>query len=235
MTTQTHAVPTTELTFPVAEIFYSIQGEGHWTGTPMFFVRLAGCTVGKPATAPTPFQLLHPEHTTCTSYDGQTFICDTDYRVKERLTVSQLRAAIPSKCQHVVLTGGEPFMHRGFTQLVQELTTASAMAHIETSGTIQIQSGCDAAWVTCSPKAGFLPGNTPHIDEYKFLIREPVDVARIKTFLNEYQIDSRRTRVYVQPIDEMSESPHRAVAVQMVKENPSWRLSFQAHKWWGLR
>jgi organic radical activating enzyme len=29
----------------LAEIFYSIQGEGTWTGTPAVFVRLAGCNL----------------------------------------------------------------------------------------------------------------------------------------------------------------------------------------------
>ena len=29
----------------LAEIFYSIQGEGTWSGTPAVFVRLAGCNL----------------------------------------------------------------------------------------------------------------------------------------------------------------------------------------------
>ena len=33
--------------YPVAEVFHSIKGEGFWTGVPMKFIRLAGCTVGK--------------------------------------------------------------------------------------------------------------------------------------------------------------------------------------------
>ena len=32
--------------FPVMEYFYSIQGEGVYTGQPAFFIRLGGCDVG---------------------------------------------------------------------------------------------------------------------------------------------------------------------------------------------
>ena len=31
----------------VNEIFYSIQGEGRYTGTPAIFIRLAGCNLRK--------------------------------------------------------------------------------------------------------------------------------------------------------------------------------------------
>ena len=31
---------------PVMEQFYTLQGEGTWTGTPAYFIRLAGCDVG---------------------------------------------------------------------------------------------------------------------------------------------------------------------------------------------
>ena len=41
----------------LAEIFYSVQGEGTWTGTPAVFVRLAGCNLA------------------CT-------FCDTDYSLR---------------------------------------------------------------------------------------------------------------------------------------------------------
>ena len=32
--------------FPVMEHFYTIQGEGVFTGYPAYFIRLAGCDVG---------------------------------------------------------------------------------------------------------------------------------------------------------------------------------------------
>jgi 7-carboxy-7-deazaguanine synthase len=33
-------------TYPVMEIFYTLQGEGAWAGHAAHFVRLAGCDVG---------------------------------------------------------------------------------------------------------------------------------------------------------------------------------------------
>ncbi len=52
----------------LAEIFYSIQGEGTWTGTPAVFVRLAGCNLA------------------CD-------FCDTDYSLKELASVDGSRAS----------------------------------------------------------------------------------------------------------------------------------------------
>jgi len=55
----------------LAEIFYSIQGEGTWTGTPAVFVRLAGCNLA------------------CD-------FCDTDYSIRRFAGVDEI-VAMPSK------------------------------------------------------------------------------------------------------------------------------------------
>ena len=33
------------LTYPIVEIFHSLQGEGAWAGTNAFFIRMGGCDV----------------------------------------------------------------------------------------------------------------------------------------------------------------------------------------------
>lgn len=142
--------------YPVAEIFHSLQGEGVYTGTPMMFIRLAGCNVGEYIGYPVgsedftqflnagPFilvdqdlQLLRQKkHSVCTSVTGERFLCDTDYHAFTRKTIEELLAEWQEngRQQHICITGGEPFLH-DLTPLVLAFQEHRVMAHIETSGT----------------------------------------------------------------------------------------------------
>src|SRR6185369_16374948 len=101
----------TKLTLPVAEVFTSIHGEGHWAGTLMTFIRLAGCTVGKPmAKGLLPILSTGAQSTMCTTFDGRQFPCDTDYNMTGKWTVEELLMEIPHNVRHVCITGGEPLM-----------------------------------------------------------------------------------------------------------------------------
>ena len=59
----------------LAEIFYSVQGEGTWTGTPAVFVRLAGCNLA------------------CD-------FCDTDYSLRRIASVEDVVAAVRDELEH---------------------------------------------------------------------------------------------------------------------------------------
>ena len=68
----------------INEIFYSLQGEGHFAGTPAVFVRFSGCNL------------------TCG-------FCDTDHRRGEEWGEEAVVAEVlRHPARHVVLTGGEP-------------------------------------------------------------------------------------------------------------------------------
>lgn len=111
----------------VNEIFYSIQGEGYWTGTPMIFIRLAGCNL-------------------------KCSFCDTDFTKKERLTPKQIIKRLePVGCTRVVLTGGEPTI-QDLYPLVEALKDEDYTIHLETNGIYShlIPGGID--WITFSPK-----------------------------------------------------------------------------------
>ncbi|MEO6866985.1 MAG: 7-carboxy-7-deazaguanine synthase QueE [Gaiellales bacterium] len=79
-------------TLPVIELFHSIQGEGTRTGEPSTFIRLAGCNLR------------------CTW-------CDTPYswskegvKAAVHMPLDELAAEVTERA--VVLTGGEPMLHR---------------------------------------------------------------------------------------------------------------------------
>src|SRR6202051_5404225 len=77
----------------IAEIFYSVQGEGLLTGVPSVFVRTSGCNL-------------------------RCWFCDSEYtswRVEgEDLSVEEILARIAVfPARHAVVTGGEPMIAPG--------------------------------------------------------------------------------------------------------------------------
>jgi 7-carboxy-7-deazaguanine synthase len=113
----------------LSEIFYSIQGEGTWTGTPAVFVRLAGCNLA------------------CD-------FCDTDYSTKLLASVGDVLAMVREAggdCPMVVLTGGEPLAQAETYALVTALREDGRRVHIESNGTIFAELP-DDVWLCVSPK-----------------------------------------------------------------------------------
>src|SRR5579859_5371332 len=111
----------------LAEIFYSIQGEGAYTGTPAVFVRLAGCNLS------------------CS-------FCDTDYALKFFASVDDVVAQVRAEggaCPMVVLTGGEPLAQREAPALVDALRRDGRRVHIESNGTTATALP-DDVWLTVS-------------------------------------------------------------------------------------
>jgi organic radical activating enzyme len=114
---------------PVMESFYTIQGEGAFSGCPAYFIRLGGCDVG-------------------------CFWCDVkeswDVESHPRRSIeSILKEVLDAGAKIAVITGGEPAMHE-LGPLTSALQSAGIRTHIETSGAHRITGKWD--WVTLSPK-----------------------------------------------------------------------------------
>jgi 7-carboxy-7-deazaguanine synthase len=93
----------------IAEIFYSIQGEGPAMGRPAHFIRLAGCNL---------------------RCEG----CDTHLKGWMDLSPEETVEYIESK--RVIITGGEPTMQMAeLCELISLLNERGQEIHLETNGT----------------------------------------------------------------------------------------------------
>ena len=109
----------------INEIFYSIQGEGYWTGTPAVFIRFAGCNLN------------------CS-------FCDTDFSYKLDLTMAEILLMLGEyPTNHIVLTGGEPALQID-NEFVGALRNKGYYIQIETNGTQELPNNLN--WITISPK-----------------------------------------------------------------------------------
>src|SRR5688572_19134083 len=120
----------------IAEIFYSLQGEGRLIGVPSVFIRTSGCNL-RCAWCDTPYTSWEPE--------GRPL------RIDE---IIQEVAKYPSR--FVVITGGEPFLAPEIAELTQALEQSGAHITIETAATIFKSVSCDL--LSMSPK---LANSTP--------------------------------------------------------------------------
>ena len=122
----------------IAEIFYSVQGEGTLVGIPSVFVRSSGCNL-RCSWCDTPYTSWKPE--------GDEVSVDEILR-----RVAEFTAA-----RHVVLTGGEPMIAPAVTELSQKLRLAGMHITVETAGTVYSPDvACDL--MSISPK---LANSTP--------------------------------------------------------------------------
>jgi 7-carboxy-7-deazaguanine synthase len=135
------------VTLQLAEIFYSVQGEGTWTGTPAVFVRLAGCNLA------------------CD-------FCDTDYALKFLSGIAAVVARVRAEggdCPMVILTGGEPLAQSATPALIDALRADSRRVHIESNGTIEVALP-DDVWLTVSPKERLHPAMAARANEVKLIV-----------------------------------------------------------------
>ncbi len=205
------AVDEPGLQVPIHETFQStVQGEGFWAGTLVDFIRLSGCPVQCPW-------------------------CDTGYsdggKNVPRALKSLAELLQELKSPRVVISGGEPFIHKQLPNLVQALLDIDKQVNIETSGACW-QAVPAATWITLSPKAHVSPRYPvqepfwARANEIKFVISTGQELD----FYQDYLGAIRDRPIFLQPEWDVRD---RAIAIilELLQQNPHYRLSLQTHKY----
>jgi 7-carboxy-7-deazaguanine synthase len=195
----------------IAEIFYSVQGEGGLVGVPSVFVRTSGCNL-RCSWCDTPYTSWNPE--------------GDDLSLDEILA----RASAFSAARHVVLTGGEPMIAPGIVELSRRFRERGMHVTIETAGTVFAPVECDL--MSISPK---LSNSTPEgafhaqherlrlqpdvllrlmaICDYqlKFVIARPEDVDEARALIA--QVGAQASKVILMP---------EGIAAEILDERGVW-------------
>lgn len=217
----------------VHSIFYTIQGEGPFTGKPAVFIRLAGCNLACP-------------------------LCDTDYTTdRQVMNVGEIMDHVNAKrggapIGLVVITGGEPF-RQNLTPIVSRLLLDGYTVQIETNGTLppsdiffermvsrdtSMEQKC---FIVCSPKTGKIhPKLQPLICAYKYVLRhDSIGDDGLPDTVLDHSAGGRVARphsfglpVYLQPCDDKDAYLNRRnldACIESVMGN-GYILQLQVHK-----
>lgn len=218
----------------IAELFYSIQGEGALVGVPSVFVRTSGCNL-RCRWCDTPYTSWQPE--------------GTDWPLDRILDEVK---AHPTR--HVVVTGGEPMIAPEIVPLTERLRAAGLHITIETAGTVFEPVACDL--MSISPKLANSTPEGPFAAQHeririqpdvlqrlmaryeyqlKFVMERPEDLAEVSALLEALGAD--RTRVVLMPegTDRESLSERSAWLAEICKQE-GFRFSPRLHvDLWGNR
>ncbi len=213
----------------VHSIFYTIQGEGPYTGRTAVFIRLAGCNLQCPG-------------------------CDTDYTTnRQTMTIQEIAAKVErsygeKNIRHkpiIVITGGEPF-RQNLSQLVGMLKRYYRI-QIETNGSLGIEdiNYLRDVDIVCSPKSGKIHYSILSAASwYKYVLHHesvsPDDGLPILALDHSASPQVFRppigAPVYLQPMDCQNERINRlnmeAVVASCMKYG--YILQLQVHKYIGV-
>jgi 7-carboxy-7-deazaguanine synthase len=146
----------------IAEIFYSIQGEGRLAGVPSVFIRTSGCNL-RCVWCDTPYTSWEPEG-------------------EDRNLNEMLAEAARHSTRHVVVTGGEPLLSHEIEELTARLKREGFHITIETAATIFKPVSCDL--MSLSPK---LANSTPEGTFARMHEEHRLNVPVIQQFIDGYE------------------------------------------------
>lgn len=219
----------------VQEVFYTLQGEGPFSGMPCTFIRLAGCNL-------------------------KCHFCDTQFDSgwDNFLSIPQILKAAdfeghfkPQAHGLVVITGGEPML-QNIVPLIQALITSGThIVQIETAGVIWLDGleeyvSSGKVVLVCSPKT---PKVHPQIARYcrhwKYVVKhgevDPTDglpnrstqeLGKVQNLYKAHGEWFAGSTIWISPCDEHDQEKNLSnmVAARDICLEHGYRLSLQTHK-----
>ena len=212
------------MSYLVKEIFYSIQGEGFYSGRPTVFCRFAGCNLWSGKEADREEAVCKFCDTDFVGYDepeGGQFL--TPAELVRRIEKLWPKENIKSVKPLVVCTGGEPLLQLDI-ELISALHEKGWEVAVETNGTLLPPPGID--WICVSPKAGaklLLSSG----QELKLVFPQLEDPEKYAMLDFQY--------FFLQPMDAPNCEVNMRLALEYVLSHPQWWLSLQRHKILGIK
>ena len=171
----------------INEVFYSLQGEGNWTGLPNIFIRVTGCNL-------------------------RCSYCDTRYAYEhgKKMSIEDIVDEIQKfPCKHICITGGEPLLQKKILDLINILLKRGYRICLETNGSISIEKlvGKKSLMISLDikcPSSGMHEkmnfNNLSYLttdDQLKFVIKNSEDYEYAKAIIKKYKPNSK---VFLQPV-----------------------------------
>ena len=198
----------------INEIFYSIQGEGKWSGLPNIFIRTTGCNL-------------------------RCSYCDTQYAYDNgtEMSIENIMEKISKyPCKYICLTGGEPMLQVETLGLINILLKKNYMVSLETNGSINVSKlnnekklmisldiKCPSSKMSeenCLENINLLREK----DQLKFIIKDKKDYDYAKKIISKYK---PLCTVFFQPV--WKNNP-KQIAEWIKNDNLNVRLGLQLHK-----
>jgi len=185
----------------IAEIFYSVQGEGSLVGVPSVFIRTSGCNL-RCVWCDTPYTSWTPEG--------------------DNLSLDQILAQLDAwpQARHVVVTGGEPMIAPQIAELTALLRARRLHITIETAGTVYQDVACDlmsvspklahstppGAWAAAHERLRIQPAALKSLlDSFdyqlKFVVAAPADLGEIHSLVDQLAADRAKVILMPQGVD----------------------------------
>jgi len=202
----------------ITEIFYSIQGEGSYTGLACAFIRMSGCNLS-------------------------CVWCDTKYSHSQgnNFSIPEILKAINLyNCNLVEITGGEPLLQKNIYPLFEMLNRDKKKILLETNGSISLNRVPDYVHIIMDIKtpssmaySDFFIENLPYLkysDEMKIVISNRKDFDWALNLYSSFNFNELLEKpVILQPAYKILSE--KSLAMWILESGKSFKLGLQLHKY----